>query len=1324
MAANPDNFILQNVQDLESIEGSTVQDTDYTLVLVNEVPKRFSISALALRLASEILQGNIDVQGLFTFEGGVNYENVAPTYEAGILGDARSNLDVYSTTETDTEISTAISANNTSFLADLADATGVAPGAGLIGFDNTSSNVTASTVQAAIFELDADLSSTSTTLTQLITTNATNLASADDGNGSGLVGFFNTGTNISTSTVQGALTELDSDLTNVSTTFASAADGDGASLVGFFSTNTRLSSPTVQGALVEVDTLFEDVAVEVSGLDAAIALGTGLRDNFSVSGREFGQWRKDDSDMSSSLVVKSIVNPTVNTGSDIVTVTDQGIGTGDVLVSTTTAGGFTAETKYYAREESTGFALYTSFQGAVDGTAGQLVQLVDEDFTLHLLADSVGAAYLVTTGMSLTGSDGAWVRTDLDSLTPYHFRATGDGVTDDLQALRAYSRFIYTLSDRRGIAGARGRLVYGDYYASDTVNGHIPATDQVVFDGQGRGLTRIFCDDPSVNIVYFRGEKDKSTPITHCGITNTTIECTAQDCDLNGGGGSVIWAYHINDLIIENCEITGGYYGIRATRVANPAHIIAPYFNKGLRKSGGRGSIFFDSDSTFGVDNPPLTEKNDRTNTTVHIVALEHAQGTVTKHAVDSVASDLITTADHGMMDLQRLFVYTADASTTEFEAVYAKVVSTDTYRIYRDRADAVAENNEITGITTSLVLLEATVEAGYLFKSADGVFTSFAHIQGAAWAVKFAPDDVGANDKIFSVRWGQFYSDNGGFGVGFFGTASDGYRIIDFGLGECQDTKYGFYFATTTTIERCNINDMEIRNIDHTGLLCANSNQDRCSLNNPLFDTCNAGGYADGGEVTLDGSEWVIEMPRRVENTSSQGHALKTNATLGAAYINAPGFGSTSRSAPWDLNASHSAYFEFNVRNDRYVTLALDANGVLDARFFRNIIVESNTGTTDDLVAIENLPFVGTCRIKAASGERITVLSNQTQTDTTTEIQLDHDAQIVLDDDATALVVERLSDAVYEVSRSWRAFESTRPQEATVSSGEIDAISSRIEITAESAGVDDVDTINNLPIGGIVYLRANPGNVITVKDSTGNIRLNNGTDFVMDTRRDAIALERQADGNIYELFRNTPTVIAASSFTITAGASPAFSPNVNAPIPGYDISAEAGTTDDVFFLDGTNVEDGQLVRFRAASGDTITFNHGSTSGGDTFTDDLDGVDGGLERLTFNGHSITTGDGLTCPITAFGLTAGTTYYANVASANQITVHATRAQAVAGSSAINLTGQVDRPTFTFYPYENIVLSGGGTFDVAEDDCIIFEKRSGTAQSIFYEVSRSG
>ena len=80
---------------------------------------------------------------------------------------------------------------------------------------------------------------------------------------------------------------------------------------------------------------------------------------------------------------------------------------------------------------------------------------------------------------------------------------------------------------------------------------------------------------------------------------------------------------------------------------------------------------------------------------------------------------------------------------------------------------------------------------------------------------------------------------------------------------------------------------------------------------------------------------------------------------------------------------------------------------------------------------------------------------------------------------------------------------------ELTIASGVITVTNSYHTVDTESdASTDDLDTINGGEEGMQLVLRAdNSGRTVVVKDATGNIHLDGGSDFSLDHKTDTIHL-------------------------------------------------------------------------------------------------------------------------------------------------------------------------------------------------------------------------
>jgi hypothetical protein len=120
-------------------------------------------------------------------------------------------------------------------------------------------------------------------------------------------------------------------------------------------------------------------------------------------------------------------------------------------------------------------------------------------------------------------------------------------------------------------------------------------------------------------------------------------------------------------------------------------------------------------------------------------------------------------------------------------------------------------------------------------------------------------------------------------------------------------------------------------------------------------------------------------------------------------------------------------------------------------------------------------------------------------------------------------------------------------------------------------------------------------------------------------------------------------------------------------------------------------------------------------------------VDAGTEVITTDAnHGFTTGDAVYYNneggTDTIGITNGNKYYVNVASATTVTVHETKAAAVAGSSDINLTDGATGETHSLYSSKAAVFNDSGgsiTITVSGGDNPSY--RNGTSASTTIAVS---
>jgi len=205
----------------------------------------------------------------------------------------KHNAEVSARTSADTAIRTDVASNDT------------AKGASLVGIEDASSLITATTVEGALQEIFTALNSEVSNRVAAINALIADLASVESGKGASLVGIEDAAAKFTATTVEGVLVEMDTAYkaadTQQNNDLASVSAGKGAALVGIQDADAYFTALTVEGALKEV---YEKVVANDSGagerldiaeaeiddLEAALGSATGAAGmvyattNYVVSG--------------------------------------------------------------------------------------------------------------------------------------------------------------------------------------------------------------------------------------------------------------------------------------------------------------------------------------------------------------------------------------------------------------------------------------------------------------------------------------------------------------------------------------------------------------------------------------------------------------------------------------------------------------------------------------------------------------------------------------------------------------------------------------------------------------------------------------------------------------------------------------------------------------------------------------------------------------------------------------------------------------------------------------------------------------------------------
>ena len=120
-------------------------------------------------------------------------------------------------------------------------------------------------------------------------------------------------------------------------------------------------------------------------------------------------WRSGDQSASVVFATKTVAS--VNTGTDILTVTGHSLSLGDVVIASAADAGLSINTLYYVSVATADtLSLHTSLSDAVAGTNKVNITSLSGALSLKLLIDPAQGVYVTRDGDDLDGSDGAFVR--------------------------------------------------------------------------------------------------------------------------------------------------------------------------------------------------------------------------------------------------------------------------------------------------------------------------------------------------------------------------------------------------------------------------------------------------------------------------------------------------------------------------------------------------------------------------------------------------------------------------------------------------------------------------------------------------------------------------------------------------------------------------------------------------------------------------------------------------------------------------------------------------------------------------------------------------
>lgn len=367
------------------------------------------------------------------------------------------------------------------------------------------------------------------------------------------------------------------------------------------------------GASDYYDTL---TALKAASLDADTVYHTKGRSSVGDGGE--GQFNWVATDYSARLVTSTKAVTAINGTNDQVTVTGHGWRNGMGVVSSAASGGMDTSTIYYARViDANTVTLHATASGALSDS-GKVDLSSASGFNLKSLLDPAGGVYVIPDGKALDGSEGVMIRLGMTRNFDVRWFGATLGASDETDIARAAAYFVNTICSL-DTAGAT-------LYVPGNLKAHSLLDDLVLADGMfvagdGPEKSMIWTDQDAVNLLYFGGEKDKSTPIENVGAYGLTLESTVT----SPTSGDSLVLYHVNQPWVDKIEFRGGHRNFHCCRVAR-AFFGETYFKEGSRTTAASGSrcVLFRSDSAIG-----------RNNTGIHWAKLECIQGAADANSVE-----------------------------------------------------------------------------------------------------------------------------------------------------------------------------------------------------------------------------------------------------------------------------------------------------------------------------------------------------------------------------------------------------------------------------------------------------------------------------------------------------------------------------------------------------------------------------------------------------------------------------------------------------------------------------------------------------------------